>query len=414
MTNSSNRYWYQIGIIALLFFLFGFITWLNGVLIPYLKIACELSNFQAYLVAFAFYIAYFVMALPSSWILEKTGFRNGMSVGLLIMAAGALIFIPAAYTRNYNLFLAGLFIIGTGLAVLQTASNPYITIIGPIESAAQRISMMGICNKIAGALSPLILGSIILKDVDAFTAQLSSMDELSKASSLDQLAERVVVPYLIMAVALVGLALLIRLAHLPEIEQQEEEHVKNSSTKTSVWQFPNLTMGVIALFLYVGAEVISVDTIINHGKSLNIPFDTAKTFASYTLTVMVIGYILSIVLIPRFLSQQKVLQGSAILGMLLTLGAVWMSGISSIYCIALLGLANAVVWPAIWPLAIDGLGKFTKTGSSLLIMAIAGGALLPLVYGKMADHWGTQQAYYLLIPCYGFIAWYAFTVKKSS
>src|SRR5580704_1519312 len=203
-------------ILAILFFLFGFVTWLNSALIPYLKIACELNNFQSQLVAFAFYISYFVMALPSSWILEKTGFKNGMMLGLLIMALGAIVFIPAAHTRTDGLFLTGLFIIGTGLCILQTASNPYITIIGPIESAARRISIMGICNKVAGVIAPRMLGVIILADADVLMNDLRSMDAVHKSLRLDELATRVIFPYAMMAAVLLVLALLVRFSPLPE------------------------------------------------------------------------------------------------------------------------------------------------------------------------------------------------------
>jgi fucose permease len=199
------------------------VTWLNGVLIPYLRIACELNNFESYFVAFAFYISYFVMAIPSAWVLKVTGFKRGMAVGLFVMAAGALIFVPAAMTRTYGLFLTGLFVLGTGLAILQTASNPYITILGPKESAARRISIMGICNKVAGVISPLILGIIVLKDADIVVDKVKTMDAVQKALMLDGLASRVIIPYIIMAVILVGLGLMVRFTSLPEIDTDHED-----------------------------------------------------------------------------------------------------------------------------------------------------------------------------------------------
>ncbi len=411
MTINRSNYTYQITIIGILFFLFGFVTWLNGVLIPYLRIACELSNFESYFVAFAFYISYFVMALPSSWVLQRTGFKNGMAVGLLVMAVGALLFIPAALTRTYGLFLTGLFVLGSGLAVLQTASNPYITILGPAESAARRISIMGICNKVAGVLSPIILGAIVLKDADKLVIDLSSMDVITKAATLDELAMRVIVPYIIIAIALVALAALVRLAKLPEIEA-EEEITDNAAAKTSIWQFPQLILGVVALFLYVGVEVMAGDTIISYGQWQGIELATAKTFTSYTLVAMVVGYILGILCIPKYISQERALAVSAAVGVVFSILAILTSGFVSVLFIALLGLANALMWPAIWPLAIQGLGKFTKTGSSLLIMAIAGGAILPLIYGQLADVWNANQAYWLLVPCYAFILYYALLGHK--
>ncbi len=409
-TVSMNKRTYilSISIIGLLFFIFGFVTWLNGILIPYLQIACELTNFQALFVAFAFYISYTVMALPSSWILKKTGFKNGMMVGLLVMAVGTLMFIPAAQTRIYGLFLLGLFIMGTGLALLQTASNPYITIIGPRESAAKRISIMGISNKVAGALAPLILAYFILHDGDAFVETLKTLDEAAKLVALNELAARVIMPYLFMTVVLILLGIMIRFAPLPEIEEQEDESTDSESTvKTNIFQFPNLILGVIALFLYVGAEVIAGDTIIRYGISLGIPIDTAKIFTSLTLVSMIIGYILGIILIPRYMSQEKALTISAVLGVVFSLAAIYTPPMVSVTFVALLGLANALVWPAIWPLALHGLNQFIKTGSAMLIMAIAGGAILPLVWGKLADDYSSQLAYWVMIPLYIFIFFYA-------
>lgn len=413
--SQQNRkaYIFSITIIGILFFIFGFVTWLNGILIPYLQIACELTTFQALYVAFAFYISYTVMALPSSWVLKKTGFKNGMMVGLLVMAVGTLLFIPAAMSRTYALFLVGLFVMGTGLAILQTASNPYITIIGPIESAAKRISIMGICNKVAGALAPLILAYFILNDGDAFVESLKSMDETAKAIALDGLAARVIMPYVIMTVILVVLGLMIRFSPLPEIEDEPEENMdKSTSAKTNIFQFPHLIMGVLALFLYVGAEVIAGDTIIRYGISLGIPISTAKVFTSLTLAAMIVGYILGILFIPKVISQRTALSVSAVLGIVFSIAAIFTPPMVSVTLIAFLGLANALVWPAVWPLALHNLGRFLKTGSALLIMAIAGGAILPLLWGKFADLYSSQSAYWVLVPCYVFILFFAWRGYK--
>jgi glucose/galactose transporter len=406
-----------ITLIGVFFFILGFITWLNGVLIPFLKISCELSTTGAMLVAWALYISYFVMATPSSWVLKKTGFKGGMTVGLLIMAAGTLVFLPAAYTRTYWLFLAGLFIQGTGMTILQTAINPYITILGPIESAARRISIMGICNKVAGVLGPLILGAIALKDTDALKEKLSATtDMIAKTAMLDHLALRVVWPYLIMAIGLILLSVLVRFSPLPDIDTDKEENHINEFTgnKKNIFQFPHLILGFFAIFFYVGAEVIAGDTIILYGHSQGIPMEDARIFTSYTLIAMVIGYILGIILTPKFISQGRWLAVSAGLGIIFSIIAVFTKGFSSVLFIACLGFANAIMWPAIWPLAINKLGKFTKTGSAILIMGIAGGATLPLVYGRLTDipGIGSQQAYWLLVPCYIFILFYALAGHK--
>lgn len=401
-------------IIGALFFIFGFVTWLNSVLIPYLKIACELNNVESYLVAFAFYIAYLVMAIPSTWVLKKAGFKNGMSVGLAIMAAGALIFIPAAITRTYSLFLIGLFVQGTGLAILQTASNPYITILGPIESAAKRISIMGICNKVAGAIAPIILGAITLKNADELTARLLNMSAAQKAIELDALARRVILPYVCIVVVLIILAVLIYFSSLPEIDtDKEDESVAVADThKRSILQFPHLLLGVLTLFLYVGVEVMAGDTIIAYGSSQGIAFETAKFFTTCTLVAMLVGYIVGIITIPKYLSQSTALKACALLGVAFSIAAIFTEGYISVLFIALLGLANSLMWPAIWPLAIADLGRFTKIGSSLLIMGICGGALIPLLYGWLVELSNAQQAYWVMVPCYLFIWYYAVAGHK--
>ena len=403
----------SITIIGILFFIFGFVTWVNGTLIPYLKIACELeTDFQSYLVATAFFIAYTVMALPSSFVLSKTGYKKGMSLGLFIMAIGAGLFIPAAQTRNFDLFLIGLFIIGTGLALLQTASNPYVSIIGPIESAAARISIMGISNKVAGIIAGLILGYIALSDIDGIETRLKAMDEVTRAAELDALAARVIVPYIILTVVLVILALGILFSPLPDIKEEDNGSSASSTGKTSIFQFPHLFLGVLAIFTYVGVEVMAGDTIISYGKSIGIELSIARYFTQATLAFMLIGYVVGIFTIPKYLSQSTALKFSAILGVIFTVLAVTANGIVSVAGIALLGLANALMWPAIFPLAIEGLGKFTKTGSALLIMGIAGGAILPLIYGKLSESVGTQHAYWLMVPCYIYILYFAIKGHK--
>lgn len=396
-----------IFIIGILFFIFGFVTWLNGTLIPFLKISCQLDDLQALFVTFAFYIAYFVMAPPSSVVLQKVGYKNGMMLGLAIMAGGSLIFIPAALSRTFGLFLTGLFVQGTGLALLQTASNPYIIIIGPRESAAKRIAIMGICNKIAGVISPLILSTIVLAGANKIIESLKTISGTERIELLNNLSQRVIIPYVVMAIVLALLAFMIKFTHLPDVDAQDETNSNTSNEKKGWWQFPHLILGFIALFFYVGAEVIAGDTIGLYGQSLHIPLDKARFFTSLTLGSMVIGYILGIITIPKYINQSKALTISAILGILFTFGALFTMGMTSIFFIALLGLANAMMWPSIFPLAIENLGKFTKAGSALLIMGIAGGATLPLLYGWLAKSYTNQLAYWILIPLYIFILYFA-------
>jgi MFS transporter, FHS family, L-fucose permease len=407
---SHQANWITIGMIGVFFFIFGFITWLNGILIPYLKISCELNHFESYLVAFSFYIAYVIMAIPSSWILKRTGLKSGMMFGLFVMAAGALLFIPAAITRTYLFFLSGLFILGTGLAILQTAANPYITILGPIESAAQRISIMGICNKSAGIIATFLFGMMVLKDGDALLAKLNAMDMIQKASALDVLAARIIIPYLSMAVILVSVGIMLKISGLPEIDPDIQNTGDDSTahtSRTSIFQYPYLLLGVVAIFCDVGLEIIAGDTIISYGLSQGIPISFAKHFTSMTMLASILGYSIGIIAIPRYITQVKALRICAILGIVLAIAAIVLPGRASVVFIALLGLANALIWPSVWPLALDGLGRFTRIGSSLLIMGNLGGALLPLLYGRLADTINPQQAYFIVIPCYLFIFYYA-------
>lgn len=411
-------------IIGTLFFVFGFVTWLNGSLIPFLKIVCELNEFQALLVTFAFYIAYTFMALPASFVLRKIGFKTGMVAGLGVMALGALLFIPAAKSSTYILFLTALFVLGAGLTLLQTASNPYIVCIGPRESAAMRISVMGLINKSAGVLVPLLFTAWILTGMDQFSADaLASLDESTRAARLSELASRLVTPYIVMAVVLIGLMAFVHFSPLAELDLNDESD-QSSHKKLGVLQFPQLVFGTLALFLYVGVEVIAGDTIGLYGRHLGVSHFGSLT--SYTMAFMVLGYLVGVTCIPKYLSQANALLLSAVLGIAFVCGVIFSSatdstisqmlfawvGIPSIpntvMFLALLGFANALVWPAIWPLALEGLGKYTSTGSALLIMGIAGGALLPLLYGHLAHSSGnSQMTYWIMLPCYAFILFYA-------
>jgi FHS family L-fucose permease-like MFS transporter len=410
---SRADYYQSIAIIGGLFFIFGFITWLNGTLIPFLQLACELTEAEAMLVTSAFYMAYFFLALPSSLILKKTGFKKGMSLGLLIMALGALVFIPAALTRTFGLFLSGLFVQGMGLALLQTASNPYISIIGPIESAARRISIMGICNKVAGVLSPLILTAIVLKGADALKTRIEDVGNAAvRAELLQTLAHRVIGPYVVMAVVLVLLAVMIRLSPLPEIDTDGPEATDDGQrAASSIFQFPHLLLGALCIFVYVGVEVMAGDVITLYGKSLGLSLDTIGNLTSATLTCMLVGYCLGIAFIPRFLKQETALKLSALVGLVFTAAAYFTQGYVSILFIALLGLANALMWPAIFPMAIAGLGRFTKTGSAFLIMGIAGGGVIPMIWARvLVQQLGMprQSAFFwTTLPCYLYILYYA-------
>jgi MFS transporter, FHS family, L-fucose permease len=412
--STKTAYVKQISTIGAFFFIFGFITWVNGTLIPYFRIACELQEWEAYLVTFAFYISYTVMAIPSSKLLQVTGMVNGMRIGLVVMAVGCALFVPAALMRYYPIFLAGLFVVGAGTTLLQTAVNPYITLLGPPESAAQRISIMGICNKFAGILAPLILGAIILKNSDGLIQELAQMSSTKRTLRLNELAKTVIVPYCVLTVLLLLIAFILKYAHLPDIKPtvtattNAEPVVKSKTSNHNLAFF----MGFSAIFCAVGVEVIAGDTIGNYGIYHGMSLDVAKSLTSYTLAGMLAGYMFGAFGIPRIISQEKGYLYSSIMGIVFTILAIVVPGKASIAFIALLGFANALLWPAIWPLALRGLiGKQLNRGSAILIMGIAGGALLPLLYGWLSQNFNNQVSYWILIPCYLFNVYYA--VSKS-
>ena len=431
---SSSSNLTSILIIGGLFFMFGFVTWLNGSLIPFLQIACELNHMQAYFVTLVFYIAYTVMALPSAKVLDKVGYKKGMVVGLVIMTIGALVFIPASTSGLYAVFLIALFILGTGLTLLQTASNPYIVAIGPRRSAAVRISLMGILNKSAGVLAPLVFTALVFSDMSQYNDEsLAKLSDVQRIIALNELSDRLAAPYLIMASMLAALSLFIYFSPLPEINLSNDGLSKTNeqADNKSIIAYPQVVLGVVTLFLYVGVEVIAGDTIGVYGKELGVTNFTQLT--SYTMAFMVIAYALGMALIPKYISQEKALSYSAILGLVFVIAIivsskqstlVWdilfgWTGVTSIpntvLFVALLGFANALVWPAVWPMALQGLGNKTAEASALLIMGISGGAILPLVYGALVEiSHNSQFAYIIMLPCYAFILYYAKLGHKKS
>lgn len=420
-TLSTRKTVISISIIGLLFFIFGFTTWINAILIPYFKISCELNNLQSLFVAFAFYIAYFVMAVPAAHLLEKVGFKKGIMIGFWIMALGALIFVPAAFTRTYGLFLLGLFSIGTGLAILQPAANTYITMIGSKERAAQRMSIMGVCNKTAGIIAPLLLAAAILKPTDTeLFSQLPLMDEAARNAALDLLIRRVIIPYSFMAVVLFTLGIFVRYSILPEINTSKDNagSADKHSEKTSIMQFPHTILGAFAIFLHVGSQVTGINTVIGYGQSMGLPLLEAKVFPSYILGITMFGFLMGIVLIPKFINHLNILRICTTSALVLSILFFIVHGRQvtflnhtadiSIWVLVLLGLSNSLMWSALWPLALNGLGRFTKMGGSILIMGLCGSALLPIAYGYFADHYSPFAGYWVLIPCYVYLVFYAY------
>ncbi|MBQ4888582.1 glucose/galactose MFS transporter [Shewanella sp. UCD-FRSSP16_17] len=407
-----------MAIVAILFFVLGFATWLNGSLMPYLKQILQLSPFQASLILFSFYIAVTFTALPSAWVIRKVGYKSGMALGMGIMMIAGLLFIPAAKTQIFPLFLLAQLVMGTGQTLLQTAVNPYVVRLGPEESAAARVSVMGILNKGAGVIAPMVFTALIL---DSFKDRVGTT--LTQIQ-IDEMANSLILPYLGMAVFIGILAFAVKKSPLPELEQEEDESSEKGQIKEALAK-PNLALGVVALFVYVAVEVIAGDTIGTYALTLGV--ENYGVMTSYTMVCMVIGYSLGIICIPRFISQPNALLISAILGVVLSFGIVFGDSDSytianmilvpfggaelpdTLLLIAFLGLANAIVWPAVWPLALSGMGRLTSTGSALLIMGIAGGAFGPVFWGltSSATSLGMQGGYMVMIPCYLFILFYA-------
>ncbi|WP_353537453.1 N-acetylglucosamine MFS transporter NagP [Colwellia sp. KU-HH00111] len=404
-------------IVAGLFFILGFATWLNGSLMPYLKQILQLSPFEASLILFSFYIAVTFTALPSAAVIRKVGYKNGMALGMATMMIAGLLFIPAAKTQLFALFLFAQLIMGAGITLLQTAVNPYVVRIGPEESAAARISIMGILNKGAGVVAPMVFTALILSGFQEVGGDLSQ-------TQIDDMANSLVLPYLGMAMFLGLLALAVKKSPLPELASEADSNEQNNDNQGHLKEalsHPNLALGVVALFFYVAAEVIAGDTIGTFALSLGVENYTIMT--SYTMVCMVIGYVLGIALIPKFISQQAALTVSAVVGLLLTMGIVFgdnssfviantlLGGVElpdTLVLIAFLGFANAIVWPAVFPLALSGMGKLTSVGSALLVMGISGGAFGPLFWSlSSTTSLGEQGGYLVLAPCYLFILFYA-------
>lgn len=408
-TPSERSYIVPMLIIGTLFFIFGFVTWLNGPLTIFVKLAFNLDDVSAFLIPVAFYVSYFVLALPSSAVLRRTGMKRGMALGLFVMAIGAVVFGEFINIRIYHGALVGLFVIGAGLSLLQTASNPYISILGPIDSAAQRIAFMGICNKVAGALAPFVFGALVLNGIDTLDQQVKAAPTMAaREALLNSFAARVYWPYMVMAALLVLLAVWVVRSSLPEIKPagaNDEQAIGHGGR--SIFSFPHLWLGVLCLFLYVGVEVMAGDAIGIYGQGFGLPLDATRHFTSYTMFGMLLGYIVGLLVIPRFISQQRYLAMSAMLGVVFAVAAFMTHGYASVAFVAALGFANAMMWPAIFPLAIKGLGRHTEAASALLIMGIVGGALIPQVFVHLKQLIDFQLAFLcVMVPCYLYILFY--------
>ena len=417
-------------ILALLFFIFGLVSWVNTILIPYFELTLQLTRFESYLVTFAFYIAYLVMAIPSSFLLNKIGYKRGMMFGLWSMALGALLFVPAAYFRTYQIFLLGLFLLGVGLAILQSAANPYVTIVGPIESAAKRMSIVGTGNKLAGVIANLIFAAVVIRQSDRVLMQEIEAGVYTGAdldAALDTLIQGVMTPYLILGIALFIFGIIIRYSVLPELDPSvvNKRTAEDEESSKSIFQYPALMLGVLAMFFHIGTQMTALGTSIQYagtmGESLAGP---AQNIPSYTMLLTFAGYFIGIALIPKYLKQRNALLICASINLVLstliitTSGTVNFLGMTtdiSLWYLVMMGLPNALLYAGIWPLAINGLGRHTNLGSAFLVMALSGSAIMPIVYNAFFElnnatipsFESMKYAYWILIPCFAYIVWYA-------
>jgi len=404
-TPTAKTPWGAVLLFCLLFFIFGFVTWLNGPLITFVKLAFNLDDVSAFLVPSVFYLSYFFLALPSAFILRKTGLKGGMALGLFIMAIGAAGFGQFATMRIFAGALTSLFVIGAGVSLLQTASNPYISVLGPIESGAQRIAVMGLFNKGAGFIAPILVGTLILHGMGELDASIkAAADPAAKEVILNTFASRIHAPYMIMAAFLACLAVFTYFSPLPALG----DDANPDSGQGNRFAYIQMFFGFLAIFTYVGVEVMAGDAITTYANSFGLPLDETKYFTSGTLIAMIVGYIAGLIAIPRFFSQEKYLRWSAILGIALTIGAFLTKGYVSVGFVAALGFANAMMWPAIFPLGIRGLGKLTEFGAALLVMGIAGGAVVPQLFAHLKQTFDFQLVFLcLMVPCYAYILFFA-------
>jgi len=385
-----------------LFFMWGFITCLNDILIPHLKGVFDLSYSQAMLVQFCFFGAYFLVSLPAGAIVKKLGYQKGIVLGLLIAAIGCLCFYPAASMHSYPVFLMALFILASGITLLQVSANPYVSMLGDAKTASSRLTMTQAFNALGTTVAPFFGAFLILNEAsDALSAQAS--------------AEAVQMPYVFLAAMLLVLAAVFSWLKLPNLALVEEDAQKDAQEDSgSAWQYRHLVLGAVGIFVYVGAEVSIGSFLVSFFAEPSIAGLEESQAAKY------IAYYWGGAMVGRFIGaavMQKVAAGKALffnatLAVILILVAVFSSGTLAMVAILLVGLCNSIMFPTIFSLAIQGLGKHTSQGSGILCLAIVGGAIIPLFQGVLADNIGVQPAFFLPIFCYFFIAYYGLSGSK--
>jgi len=399
----DNNYGFALTSLTTLFFMWGFITCLNDILIPHLKAVFDLTYVQAMLVQFCFFGAYFLMSIPSGLIVKKLGYKNGIVVGLLIAAVGCVLFYPAAQMHNYPVFLFALFVLASGITLLQVSANPYVSLLGPAKTASSRLTLTQAFNALGTTVAPsfgalLILGSAS----DAFLTQAQN-------------AESVQLPYLLLAAMLIVLAGVFAWLKLPDIMSEQKEAAEKSDTiEGSAWQYRHLVLGAVGIFMYVGAEVAIGSFLVSFLAQENIAGlkeHVAAHYITYYFGGAMVGRFIGAAVMQK-LPAGKVLGFNATMAIILVVIAMSTSGQLAMWSILLVGLFNSIMFPTIFSLALNGLGKHTAQGSGILCLAIVGGAIVPLLQGALADSVGVQLSYALPILCYLFIVFYGLSGSK--
>ncbi|SKB55629.1 MFS transporter, FHS family, L-fucose permease [Parapedobacter luteus] len=397
-------------LITSLFFLWGFAHNLNPILIPHLKKACQLSDFQSAFVDSAFFIAYFAVALPAGYFMKRFGYKQGIVLGLVVFAVGALLFLPAANTRAYGLFLLALFVIASGLTFLETAANPYISVLGSPQTATQRLNFAQSFNGLAATLAPFIGGRYILSGKTLDVEEQATMAANELEAYLQAEADAVIVPYMVIGTVVLLVALLVVRTPLPEIDEEASDIPDGGIKGRSLWSNGNFVFGVTALFFYVGAQVGVVSFFIRFSNQVaGVQEKAAANLLAIALLGFMVGRFVGTFLM-RFIAPAKLLAGFALLSVLFTVLSVWVDGLFAVYAMVGVTFLMSIMFPTVFSLAISGLGKHTKQGSSVLIMAIVGGAIVPLVMGSVSDRFTMQTAY--LVPAVCFVVVLLFALRN--
>ncbi|MFC7526411.1 L-fucose:H+ symporter permease [Parapedobacter sp. GCM10030251] len=393
-------------LVIALFFLWGFAHNLNPILIPHLKKACQLSDFQSAFIDSAFFIAYFAVALPAGYFMKRFGYKQGIVFGLLLFAVGAFLFFPAANTREYGFFLGALFVIASGLTFLETAANPYINALGNPETATQRLNLAQSFNGLAATLAPFIGGQFILSGKTLSAEDKVSMSATDLAAYLQSEADAVKMPYIVIGVIVLLVAILVSRTSLPEINEEMQVDDGSAGGK-SLWQNSNFLFGVIALFLYVGAQVGVVSFFIRFSEQVA---GVQEKAAANMLSVALLGFMLGRFVgtfLMRYVTPARMLAIFALLSVVFTLISAGVEGMFAVYAMVGVTFLMSIMFPTIFSLAIGGLGKNTKQGSSILIMAIVGGAIVPLAMGRLSDWFSMQSAYGVPAVCFAVVLLFA-------